>query len=56
MYMWGPTGQARMSARLRYLPLFWPVRAAVEHNLSLSQNTLISCHASLCIAMHMYIS
>ena len=33
------------SSLLKYLPLFWPVRqsrAAVEPNLSLSQNTLIS--------------
>ena len=33
------------SSFLQYLPLFWPVwqsRAAVEHNLSLSQNKLIS--------------
>ena len=53
---WAKEISRNKSSFLRYLSIFWPVRqsrAAVENNLSLSQNTLISWY--IYIAIHRYV-
>ena len=54
-YLWLTRRVGMRALFFRYLSLFWPVRqfgAAVEPNLSLSQNTPISWYTYLCIAIY----